>query len=113
MVVSSQTVRVNLAERGYEIAIGAGNLAVLGAFVEKRGKTTHAVVLTDDNVQPLWAMPAAESLTEKGISVDIVSITPGEPSKSVDQAAGLWQGFLELPADRKSIVVAVGGGVVG
>ncbi len=44
---------------------------------------------------------------------DLISIKPGEPSKSIDLAAGLWQGLLELGTDRKSIVVAVGGGVVG
>jgi 3-dehydroquinate synthase len=113
MVKNPQTVRVNLAERAYDISIGAGNLAGLGTFVQERGKATHAVVLTDDNVQPLWAMPAAESLAREGVNVDVISVPPGEPSKSVDSAAGLWQGLLELQADRKSIVVAVGGGVVG
>ncbi|MGW8257538.1 MAG: 3-dehydroquinate synthase, partial [Thermoguttaceae bacterium] len=56
---------------------------------------------------------ASESLAGEGIAVDIISVAPGETSKSVDMAAGLWQGLLELAADRKSIVVAVGGGVVG
>jgi 3-dehydroquinate synthase len=109
----SQILRVELSERSYDIAIGDGNLGVLGAFVRKRGKPTHAVVLTDDNVRPLWAMPAAESLAAEGIRVDVISVAPGEPSKSIDQAAGLWEGLLELKTDRKSVVVAVGGGVVG
>jgi 3-dehydroquinate synthase len=113
MAKNAQSVRVNLVERGYDIVIGAANLTDLGTFVRKRGKTTHAVVLTDDNVRPLWAMPVAESLARQDINVDMISVPPGELSKSVAQAAGLWQGLLELKADRRSIVVAVGGGVVG
>ncbi len=108
-----QTVRVNLAQRSYDIAIGAGNLAGLGQFVIERGRATHVVLITDDNVQKPHAMNAAESLAGEGIEVDVISIEPGEPTKSVDMAASLWQVFLELEADRKSIVAAVGGGVVG
>jgi len=108
-----QTMRVNLAQRSYDIAIGSGNFAGLGKFVIERSRATHAVVITDDNVQKPHAISAADSLAGEKISVDMISIEPGEPSKSIDLAAGLWQGLLELEADRKSIVVAVGGGVVG
>ncbi len=108
-----RTVPVNLARRSYDILIGAGNLAELGRFVIERGRTTHAVVITDDNVQDLHAIKATESLVNEGIDTDLISIQPGEPSKSVDLASSLWQGLLELGADRKSIVAAVGGGVVG
>ncbi len=71
------------------------------------------MVITDDNVQDLHAIKATESLVNEGIDTDLISIKPGEPSKSVELASGLWQGFLELGTDRKSIVLAVGGGVVG
>ncbi|MGA2798286.1 MAG: 3-dehydroquinate synthase [Thermoguttaceae bacterium] len=108
-----QTVHVNLTGRSYDIHIGADNLAELGKFVIERGRATHAVVITDDNVQELHAIKATESLVNEGIDTDMISIQPGEPSKSVELASGLWQGLLELGADRKSIVVAVGGGVVG
>ena len=42
-----------------------------------------------------------------------MAVRPGEESKSIDTAAGLWQGMFELGADRQSVIVAVGGGVVG
>jgi 3-dehydroquinate synthase len=113
MSSTEKTVRVNLAERSYDIVVGAGNLVSLGKFVLQRGRATHAVVITDDNVQKPHAIEAADSLTSEKINVDLISVKPGEPSKSIDLAAGLWQGLLELDADRGSIVVAVGGGVVG
>jgi 3-dehydroquinate synthase len=113
MPAKVETVRVNLGRRSYDIRIGAGNLAELGKFVTERGPATHAVAITDDNVQDLHAMKATESLVNEGINTDLISIQPGEPSKSVELASGLWQGLLELGTDRKSVVLAVGGGVVG
>ena len=110
---SIDTVRVNLAQRSYDIQIGAGNLAEAGRFLTDRAKVTHVVLVTDDNVHKLHAMRVAESLGEQDIEVDVIVVAPGEESKSLDVAAGLWQGFLELGADRKTVVAAVGGGVVG
>lgn len=113
MPQASQTIRVNLAERSYDIEIGSGNLQRFGAFVADRGRTTHAVVITDENVQEPYAMRATESLVREGIDVDLIAVPPGEMSKSTETAIDLWQGILELGADRKTTVVAVGGGVVG
>jgi 3-dehydroquinate synthase len=108
-----ETVRVNLGERSYDIQIGAGNLAATGSFLTDRAKVTHVVVVTDDNVQRPHAIRAAESIGEQDVEVDVISIDPGEESKSVALAAGLWQGLLDVGADRKTVVAAVGGGVVG
>ena len=108
-----QTVRVDLAERSYDIEIASGNLARSGEFLAQRGKVSHAIIFTDENVQEPHAVRVAESLLGQSIEVAIIAVKPGEASKSVDVAAGLWQGMLELDADRKTVVVAVGGGVVG
>ena len=76
---------------------------------------THAVLITDDE-RPGTPTPTqvAESLAEaRRWRSTCVVVEPGEPSKSIETAAGLWEGLLELGADRKTVVVAVGGGVVG
>ena len=108
-----QIIRVNLAERSYDIEIASGNLQRLGAFAAERGRTTHAVVITDENVQEPYAMRATESLVRAGIDVELIAVPPGETSKSIAAAADLWREMLDLGADRRTIVVAVGGGVVG
>jgi len=107
------SIRVALAERSYDIEISRGNLAQVASFISQRRKCTHAVVITDDNVRPLHAKTAAESLTAQGIRTDLLSIPAGEGSKSVAQAERLWNELVRLKADRKTIIVAVGGGVVG
>ena len=113
MAPDAQIVRVNLAQRSYDIEIGQGNLAEVGRFLTDRTAVTHVVLITDDHVQKPHAMRAAESLGERDIEVDVIVIEPGEEAKSLEVAGALWQGLLDLGADRKTIVVAVGGGVVG
>src|SRR5690349_11204820 len=115
---SAQTVRVNLAERSYDIQIDAGNLAATGRFLKDRdpqagAPVSQAVIFTDTNVEEPHAVTVAESLSREAIDISILAVEPGEMSKSVDVAARLWEGMLELGADRKTVVVAVGGGVVG
>ncbi len=105
-------VEVVLAERGYTIEIGTGNLAEADRFVDQRGGATHVALITDDNVVDRHARPVAESLAQHA-DVDILAIEPGETAKCVDTADVLWQKLLEIGADRRTVVVAVGGGVVG
>ena len=113
MSTPAQTVHVNLAERSYDIEIGSGNLDRVTPCLTALGTISHAVIITDENVQEPHAIRVAESLTGESIEVDLLVAEPGEPTKSVDMAAGLWEGLLELGADRRTVVVAVGGGVVG
>ena len=74
---------------------------------------THVVLVTDDNVQKPHAMQAAASIGQQDIDVDVICVEPGEESKSLEMAESLWQGLLDLGADRKTVVAAVGGGVIG
>ena len=113
MTPTTQTVRVNLAERSYDIRIGSGNVEQAGDFLGGLGKVTHAAVITDGNVETPHAEQVAQSLVEASVAVDMLVVEPGEPSKAVETAAALWEKMLELGADRKTVVVAVGGGVVG
>lgn len=113
MASSAELVNVALGERSYTIEIASGNLRRLGEFVRERRKCTHAVIITDAHVESPHANLAAESLAAAGAAVDLLVVEPGEQTKSTESAAWLWQKLLELGADRKSVIVAVGGGVVG
>lgn len=106
-------VRVSLGERSYDIDIGSGNLARLGAFLAARRNVSHAVVLADAQVAPRWGELALRSLAAAAIRAEMLTIPPGEGSKSVAEADRLWNALVELRADRKTVIVALGGGVVG
>ncbi len=113
VTAESRLVHVPLGPRSYTIEIGAGTLAAAGRFISSLRRTTHAIVITDNHVQEPHAMQVAASLADEGVTVDLVVVEPGEMSKSTETADELWQKLLDLGADRKSVVMAVGGGVVG
>jgi len=108
-----QTIRVNLGPRSYDIRIGAGCLPEIGPLLAERGKVSHVLVVTDENVEKPHAVMVAEALSPVVGRVDLVVVGPGEETKSIETATALWQGMVELKSDRKSLIVAVGGGVVG
>ncbi len=103
---------VPLGERSYTIEIGTGNLGRLTPLVVERG-ATHVVVITDEHVEDPHAADIAASLAEEHLDVDLIVIESGETSKSLDTARELWEKLLDLGADRKTFVAAVGGGVIG
>jgi 3-dehydroquinate synthase len=106
-------VRVNLAERSYDIAIGGGLIAACGSFLKERLPARHAVVITDDRVRSPHADAVLSALSVEGIRADLLVFPAGEPSKCLAEAERLWNRLVELRADRRTVIVAVGGGVVG
>lgn len=108
-----KTVHVALAERAYDIEIGAGTLATAGEFVRRHAAAKHSVVITDRNVAQSYAATIVDSLRSAGLKVDLETLEPGEATKSIATAERLWNRLLTLGADRRTLVVAVGGGVIG
>jgi 3-dehydroquinate synthase len=104
---------VELGRRSYDIAIGSDMLCPAMQELGQQLGMTHAVVVTDDNVRTPHAMSVAESLSDSGVRVDLMVVPAGETSKSVQTAELLWNRLLQANADRKTVVVAVGGGVIG
>jgi 3-dehydroquinate synthase len=107
------TIRVALGERSYDIEISRGNLAQIASFLFQRRTCTHAVVVSDSNVSPTHGQVVASSLAAAGIRTDLLTIPAGESSKCVAEAGRLWNELAQRKADRKTVIVAVGGGVVG
>ncbi len=108
-----QTVRVSLAERSYDIEIGSHNLPALPDFLRQRTQSEHALIITDTTVDELYADAAGDALVAEGWEAGVLAIDPGETSKSTDTADDLWNALLDEGADRQTIVIAIGGGVVG
>ncbi len=113
MTTDLRTVHVDLGPRSYDIEIGSGNLSDVVRFCDTDKDGSHAVVVTDSNVDPLYAEPVADELADRGCEVDVMVVEAGELSKSSEVLIELWETMLAEGADRKTVVVAVGGGVVG
>ncbi|MEZ6119048.1 MAG: 3-dehydroquinate synthase [Pirellulaceae bacterium] len=109
---SNQTVRVQLAERSYDIHVGAETLSQIDTLVRSLRTVSHVVIITDTNCQAL-AQEIESYLCSASIRTNILTVPAGEPSKSAVTAADLWEQTIATYADRKSVIMAVGGGVVG
>jgi 3-dehydroquinate synthase len=113
------TIRVHLggngtpaADRSYDVVCGRGVADGVGPAVADAGGR-RAVVVTDAAVAGSHADRVRQSLRAATVEAAVVSVPAGEPSKSVAAAERLWNAFAEMAVDRRTHVVAVGGGVVG
>ncbi len=106
------TVRVNLGERSYDIAIVNDDRAGLGPFARSRARGSLAFVVGDENTRP-HAEAAAAALGAAGFRAALEVLPSGEAQKSLAVASRLYDRLADLNADRKTLVVPVGGGVVG
>lgn len=106
-------VEVALGERSYSIVIGNSIDDEVVAFVRQAGYSARGMIVTDTNVGALCAAHIAEVLERAGLRTEIVTIPAGESSKSLTQADRLFTRAIELGLDRRSPIIALGGGVVG
>ena len=109
----SQTVGVDLHERSYSIQIGSGSLDQVGGQLASGSTASRAMIITDDTVGPLYQERVVASLARVQITSHTISVAAGEPSKATEVAIRLWEELLGAGADRRSVVVALGGGVIG
>jgi len=107
------TVKVDLGERGYDIIIGAGLIARAGELIAPVLKQKRVFIVTDSNVAPHYLKPLSASLGQRGIASDHVVVPAGEATKSFDHLAHVLDAMLAAKCERKTMIVALGGGVVG
>ena len=109
-----RTVSVGLGERAYDVVIGPGLLDQAGDRVAAvLGKRKRVAVVTDAHVGAHHGERLSAALQGAGITVDVITIPPGEESKSFEGLAELSDRLLALNLERGDQIVALGGGVVG
>ncbi|QQS13988.1 MAG: 3-dehydroquinate synthase [Rhodospirillales bacterium] len=109
----ARRVAVELADRRYAIEIGPDLLDHAGALCAPHIPRRRCVVVTDANVEALHLPRVVASLEAAGIRADRVAVPPGEGSKSFESFGRLMDSLLDLRPDRDTVLVALGGGVVG
>src|SRR5262245_3159530 len=106
------TVPVRLGERSYDIAIVSEDNGGLGPFARERSAGARAFLVTDEHLTA-HVPPLVASLELVGFQVSVAVLPSGEAQKSLAVASSLYDRLADLRADRKTLVVALGGGVVG
>ncbi|HEV3143978.1 MAG TPA: 3-dehydroquinate synthase, partial [Gemmataceae bacterium] len=106
-------IHVNLGPRSYGIAIVSNNPTGLTSFVEERcPRSRSALVVGDEHVHQ-YMLHFAAALAGAGLRVEQAVLPAGEITKCLAQASHLYDRLADMPADRQTLIVAVGGGVIG
>jgi 3-dehydroquinate synthase len=106
-------VQVALAERAYDIVIGRGLLASLGARTKALRPGARTVIVTDENVAKAHLAAAEASLAAAGIESSAIVVPPGEGSKNIATFERVCEAIIAARIERGDLAVALGGGVIG
>jgi len=106
-------VKVDLAGRAYDIAIGPGLIDRVGELSRKLLAAPRVIIVTDDTVAPLYGARLTASFKNAGVDTQTVVVPAGENSKKFERFGVLMNELLDRRPDRKVTLVALGGGVVG
>ncbi len=104
---------VDLGTRSYPIRIGTGLLAQTGAFLREQGLTGRVVVITNPTVAQWYVSPVAQALREAGYDPQVLELPDGESYKSLREAERVYDFLVDGKYDRKTVLIALGGGVIG
>jgi 3-dehydroquinate synthase len=107
-----ETVHVNLGPRAYDVVVTGDDIAGLAGFARRVAAGQFAFIVCDENIRDR-AEAVAATLAYSGFRTALAVLPPGEQQKCLATAASLYDRLAEHGADRKTLVVAVGGGVIG
>ncbi len=100
-------------DRSYDVLVGRGILASLHSEIQRLGSFSSFGLVTDEVVRPLVAEPLQDQLRSNSIDTTLIALPPGESAKTIGTVLDLCQQLLVQGFDRRSLLLAVGGGVVG
>lgn len=104
-------VDVNLGYKSYPIHIGQGGIRELPSLLHSHAHSQHYVIITDENVHALYHEMISDVLRDVTFQISVV--TAGEGAKSIEWAYKLYTDLIQAQGTRKSVIIALGGGVIG
>ena len=106
-------VNVPLGNRNYDIKIGSGLLAGFGQHCRQLTLNQRCAIISDTNVAPHYAHLVSQGLAQAGFSPVLITVASGETAKSLKTVHACYDELAKHRLERKSFIVALGGGVVG
>ncbi len=113
MSTSTQIVHVHTASRDYDVLVGDNLLSKTGSLVREVGDFDAAFVVSDSNVAPLYLDRVRTSLEESGLAAQSAVVEAGERHKNLTTFGTILEGMARAGLTRDSVVIALGGGVIG
>jgi 3-dehydroquinate synthase len=112
--MKKQNITVDLNGRSYEIIIASGGLKISQSFFNSFVQGRKCFVISDSNVFPLYGESVIAGLKQsKGIISGKFILPAGESSKTLSIVEQIYHVALKCGLDRSSVIIALGGGVVG
>jgi len=111
--MTTEVVKVALGARSYEVRIGSGLLGRAGAGIAPLLRRPRVAVVTDETVGALHLETLRTALAAEGISMTALALPAGEATKGWPQFTRTVEWLLDQKVERKDIVIALGGGVIG
>ncbi|MEO0378748.1 MAG: 3-dehydroquinate synthase [Pseudomonadota bacterium] len=108
-----ETVHVPLGTRAYDVLIGTGLMAQAGALISPLLPRPRVAVVTETRVGALHMDALSAGLAEAGIDAAVLELPPGEATKSWAHLGQVTEWLLDQKVERRDVVVALGGGVIG
>jgi 3-dehydroquinate synthase len=108
-----RNVKVPLGNRSYDIRIGTGLLPRLGNECARLSLHNRCAIISDSNVVPQYGKAAEQALRRAGIDSSLITVPAGETAKSLKTVQACYDQLAAQRLERKSFIVALGGGVVG
>jgi len=108
-----ETISVDLGARSYEIKIGQALLQNAAHHMAPFITDKHIIIISDSDVAPLYQSELASNLSSVASRIDCLTVPAGEASKSLRCFSDLMEDILSLNVDRKTCLIALGGGVIG
>ncbi len=108
-----KTININVSSKNYNIHIGKGILKQTGEIIKNLDFKGKILIVTDDNVAPLYLETVKKSIEQAGIDVSYVILQNGEKHKNMDSILKIYESAVKNNINRKDMLVALGGGVIG
>jgi 3-dehydroquinate synthase len=108
-----ETVAVDLGERSYEVRIGRGLLARAGEEIVALAGKRRVAILTDETVAARHLPALQAALAAQGIDAPALALPAGEATKRWERLGEAVEWLLAQKIERKDLVIALGGGVIG
>lgn len=111
--MTSETLHVPLGKEAYDVIIGKNLLSDAAKWLAPVMPARRAILIADDSIAERYGAPIIASLKQAGMQCDCIPIGGGEASKSFEGYQALMSELLALKPDRKTTIIALGGGVIG
>lgn len=112
-MAESKHITVSLGERSYDIVVGERLIGKAGRYIAEVTKAKRVLIVTDEQVAKLYLHRLTNALEEANITSRCILVKPGEQSKSFAVFSRVAEALLAEKPDRRTPVIALGGGVVG